>query len=553
MARLTQQQVEQWIAQNGGPQAVQYGVEQKSIRNPSTDPAEQALQPYINIEVEVWRAFDPRTGKPTGAELTVRRDPDKGDFEQIENKSAAPQPANQDAAPPGGKSYIDDGPEAGPSGRRWGWNPQTKAYDRDLGPSPAAQQPPKPTKSTSTKPVSTHPGYSEVTETDTVAGTSTTYYIDANGNRVNALPQASASTRKPVAGRPGIYEVTTVDPTTKQTETHYEDEAGARVPTPTEIGKETREAIRGKDGKPYTKVTKADPATGKGEVYYEDGQGNRVDPPDVKEPQVKLPPDAPQFDGTDGTTAFESYNRLFAYVNQKVMSGEWTAEQGKAILSGPHEQTKMLLDRQAEDRRSEEGLRRDQLTERSQDMTQTGNRLQFGQNAASTAIKTSGDLIKAAEGGESTIVPLMVLQAGMGQAMGGFRDAPNITLGSGLMPAVARRAGEGFAAPAAPDTVGAPMTPEQAAATVGPERAAEIRANPVFRPRSEPKQMSSFEWMTPTGPQAMVPSQILKSGTGMGSRTADDLERELLEEGYSPTEVREAKRRAMARAGIPVA
>lgn len=84
MAILTQAQVEQWIAQNGGPSALQYGVEKKQVRNPEYDPATNPLAPqYVDIEVEVWK-----NGK-TKAMLTVRRQPD-GSLEQIENVGADP-------------------------------------------------------------------------------------------------------------------------------------------------------------------------------------------------------------------------------------------------------------------------------------------------------------------------------------------------------------------------------------------------------------------------------------------------------------------------------
>lgn len=93
MAKLTQKQVEDWIAQNGGPQAVQYGVEQKQVRNPSADAVEQALQPYVTIQVEVWR------NTRTGAELSARRG-DDGDFDVIESKNADPnKPSGNDDTP----------------------------------------------------------------------------------------------------------------------------------------------------------------------------------------------------------------------------------------------------------------------------------------------------------------------------------------------------------------------------------------------------------------------------------------------------------------------
>lgn len=91
MARLTQQQVEDWIAKNGGTQGLQYSTEQKQVKNPdlgSPDP------PYTTIEVEVWR------NPQTGAALTVRRGED-GDFEQIENTGPKPASSNTPARTPG--------------------------------------------------------------------------------------------------------------------------------------------------------------------------------------------------------------------------------------------------------------------------------------------------------------------------------------------------------------------------------------------------------------------------------------------------------------------
>ena len=159
---------------------------------------------------------------------------------------------------------------------------------------------------------------------------------------------------------------------------------------------------------------------------------------------IKLPPGAPEIDLSSPETARASFNALFTFVDRQVRAGTLTPKEGQDILAGPHQAVGNVLDAAKEQRVTGENLRRDQLTERSQDMTQTGNRLSFAQGTAGTAIKQSADLIKAAEGGESTIVPLMVLQAGMGQAMGGVREAPSIA-----MPAVAARAAAPFQAAAA--------------------------------------------------------------------------------------------------------
>lgn len=79
MARLTQAQVEQWIAANGGPGAVQYGVEQKQVKN--TDLA--SPDAYTSIEVETWK------NSKTGAVLSAKRT-DEGDYDLYETSNADP-------------------------------------------------------------------------------------------------------------------------------------------------------------------------------------------------------------------------------------------------------------------------------------------------------------------------------------------------------------------------------------------------------------------------------------------------------------------------------
>lgn len=556
MARLTQQQVEDWIAKNGGPSAVQYGVEQKQIKNPDI----ASPDPYVNIEVEVWRAYDPRTGKPTGAELTVRRDPDKGDFEQIENKSAAPPaPSSQTATtgrvegtPMPGGGFDNSKPiwvERDANGQQVGPSKpltadQRAQWERDKNGGLTDDEVRQQNQTAETRqPVPTHPGYTQVT---TKKGTTTeTYYLDPNGNRVNGLPEK---------------------PTT-----------AALVGSPTGNIRQRNEG-----GKTIKEVEYVLPnGTKEWRSQTTPAEGTTVDLAG-----------APQLDLSSPERARATYNELFLFVDRKVRSGELSAEKGKAYLAGPHSAVANVLDAAAEqrtiaenERRAGENLRRDQLTERSQDMTQAGNRLSFGQTAAQAAIKTSADLVKAAEGGESTIVPLMVLQAGMGQAMGGFRESPSVTMGSGLLPAVAQRAGAGFVAPpASPATAGQgnqigagaigslpapllpprPMTSSPATTTPAPAgRAVPVApavpavSAPAPAAPSGPPERDNWRNdpstppvnMDPSqGPVGIMPIQILKSG--MGTRTADDLERELLAEGYSVEEVRAARRRAEARAGI---
>lgn len=88
----------------------------------------------VRTPVVEW--VDPKTGytltaevEPGGGSYTITND------RLIRENIGKPGDAG-DAAPPGGKPYID---EDGPNGRRLGWNPATKQYDRDLGSSPSAQ------------------------------------------------------------------------------------------------------------------------------------------------------------------------------------------------------------------------------------------------------------------------------------------------------------------------------------------------------------------------------------------------------------------------------
>jgi hypothetical protein len=129
MARASQKHVEDWIAQNGGTQGLQYSVEQKQIRNPSYNPDKgprPGNEEYTTVEVEVWR------NPATSAALTVRREPD-GNFDVMEN--VGPKPATATTAKPKGDLQPI-------GGRVKEYNPATGQYDIDHGPStaPPAQQ-----------------------------------------------------------------------------------------------------------------------------------------------------------------------------------------------------------------------------------------------------------------------------------------------------------------------------------------------------------------------------------------------------------------------------
>jgi len=95
---VNQQDVEKWIAQQGGDKRVQYSRSTQKVANPAKqltradgtdnpdyDPTAPAT---IEISEEKWTAVDGE-GKPTGAVLNVRRRPD-GDFDIVNQGDANP-------------------------------------------------------------------------------------------------------------------------------------------------------------------------------------------------------------------------------------------------------------------------------------------------------------------------------------------------------------------------------------------------------------------------------------------------------------------------------
>lgn len=101
MAKITQAEVEQWIAANGGASALQYSVEQKSVKNPAYDPyAEPPVPQYITIPVETWK------NSKTGAVLSAQRTAD-GDFDLYESASPDPNKPGADTDTPTNRNAAE--------------------------------------------------------------------------------------------------------------------------------------------------------------------------------------------------------------------------------------------------------------------------------------------------------------------------------------------------------------------------------------------------------------------------------------------------------------
>lgn len=104
---MNQQDVEKWIAQNGGDKRIQYSRSTQKVANP----AKQLTRPdgtdnpdydptapsTIDISEEKWTAVDAE-GKPTGAVLHARRRPD-GDFDVVDQSDPNPTRGNTEDTP----------------------------------------------------------------------------------------------------------------------------------------------------------------------------------------------------------------------------------------------------------------------------------------------------------------------------------------------------------------------------------------------------------------------------------------------------------------------
>lgn len=307
---------------------------------------------------------------------------------QTETGPATATTAPAQAAAPGGKAFIDDGPEAGAHGRRWGWNPETHLYDRDLGPSPSAQKTPDPADKVG-KP------------------TGNTRQTTKNGTTVKEteyqLPDGSTAWRS-------------------QTETDAPDLVGK--PTGN-----TRQRIENGQA-----IKEAEYVLPSGSTVWR----SQTAPADTKDNFVPEPADAPAFATTPGQVvqglrAYSSY--LAQQVKMHLDSG------GKQGIS-PENATKLMNQRVdlAERMGKEQGaLASTQASVYGTDVTQRGQTLGETENrrsAANTAYNNTlarfvPNITMMGPGGGKLVADALASSLGANQAYvdqwGGFRESPEIT------------------------------------------------------------------------------------------------------------------------------
>lgn len=313
------------------------------------------------------------------------------------------------AAAPGGKAFTDDGPEARENGRRWGWNAETKLYDRDLGPSPTAQE----IIRNRSLPADQDPR----AETDAERAARAKETIARQGRE--AEQNRGTTTLRP-DGKGGTIAVTT-----------YPD---GRAPTTAPVpGVPTEAASK------YTQV-KQDPATGKWSGLTAAGAWEEIPGgPGITQPNAYgvEPAGAPPMTTTRGqvTTGLQTYS---AYLSGEVK--RWKDSGGKEGIS-PDEATK-LMDRRlalAESaikegqgvESAQAGLYGNAITQRGQSLNDTASRRG---TASSLMQSTLGQFVplaaKIGPGGGALLNAAIndTLQSGLRyvDAFGGMRESPEV-------------------------------------------------------------------------------------------------------------------------------
>jgi len=435
--------------------------------------------------------------------------------------AAATTPAQ--AAAPGGKAFIDDGPEAGEHGRRWGWNPDTRLYDRDLGPSPSAQKPPKPSEAGSgaaIKPVEGRPGWRSVTTKATKDGNSVeeTYYLDPEGNRRDTLPgqETTATGTKPLEGQPG-WQVGTR--TTKDAqgntvaETYYIDPRGNETKTPPAEQGSRKETAVVKGGRSLTEVTEVDPKTKLTRTYYIDPTTRQEvklpDDPATVAPPTGMPRYVPDLTKPGGGL-WDYRDQLDAWIEANPDKMSWTQRQ--AIMA----EASTFADSIANQWNAGATILREdfqsQVSQRNVDVTNAQHRAslanQHVQNAVGLVSKflpylgqTPGDAGKLFRG-------MMAGQLALATSYGGMKDFPREQLPTALREFAERATG---GTPTGAPAVGAPVPPNAIPPSVGTAGA----VPGAVTPSSEARPLMEV----PTTGQALPPPAFRPPPPVPGSET----------------------------------
>lgn len=403
-------------------------------------------------------------------------------------------------------------------------------------------------QATDERQVATHPGWVQVTRKK--GNDTKIVYRDPQGVEHATLPEKPAEAKTELVTINGQrYQVRRTPGTAGQPDKiEWFDPSGKPLAAPpVEVGKPHTEVVT-VNGRRYTTTVTTLPEGGvKIENFGPDGK------PIAEIPQsgaVNLPADFPRYtpDLTKRGQGLIEYqqavdqwmaanpNHPFATWDnrQKVLSEAIGTAQ---VITGEFNVAAGIL------REAYQGA----YTQRSQDITQAGNRLTAANTQVQQALSTIeklGPYLGAAPGDAGRLfLGLQAAQMAHGTLMGGMRESPRVEMDPRMGAFADRTLGPAPTdgapvpgAPAAPAQPGqaapAPAAPPVSLATVDPARAEMIRRTPVFRPQppvggdpmtnlpqgpSAAGNIGAGEWFTPTGPQQASPSdQILDPGRPIG-------------------------------------
>jgi hypothetical protein len=424
--------------------------------DPTLDLTQHPIYRYYMADGTYVEAF----GQENGQDVQIVDYKPSQQFTQQQATEQRQTAANQ--APASGKPFVDDGPEAGATGRRWGYNPQTGLYDRDLGPSPSAQKPPEQAKPPTERVDPANPAHRQ--QWDPAANGGQGGWVDAgavaqdaskpptervdpanptrrqqwnpqaNGGQ-GAWQDAGAAATDP--SKPPTERVNPADPTKRQVwnpkandgQGAWED-SGAVAQAP---AKDTPATVVGSDGKTYVKHTVEGVNGQPGRVFYTDQAGQPATFPDdpSKAGYTPLPPGVPRFE-TNFTKPDLGLGDRKAQLDALVTQGVITPAQANATMTADAGNAKAGAENLGAIVTIQEQNRSTGITQRGQDLGEQQSRRTFVgglYNQAASGFNNSKVL--PGSGAASANGFLAMMQAGMNLARqnGGFRDVPRVENG----------------------------------------------------------------------------------------------------------------------------
>lgn len=462
-------------AQHGGTKSTtKLGPSEAQIKEAGLagddDPAFQQ-RPIYRYYFNDGSHVDARTAS-NGADYAIIDYKPSPKFQQEQRSATA---TTGQAAAPGGKPYIDDDEKARENGRRWGWNPATRLYDRDLGPSPTAQE--------IIRNRSLPPDLDPRAETDAERATRAKETI-ARQDR-EAQQYAPSVTRTTINGQVYTTQTTPGRNGAPPKVEHFGPDGKPVAALPTEV--KPGQVIKG--GGPNKEDVQAvvDPQTGA--ITYRPITGAQV-PAENRPIPADAPKYTPNYDLPD--LGLVEYNeRLLQWAN---LGGPDRIAIGRRLLEQAGGFAERVASHGTTLRSQQQTARNQDITQRQQDLSETQSRRSFqGTGFDNLFAGTLGNAQHLGRGKGVLAVQAFMEALGPRQQyaanVGGFRDIPQVGPISPALEAVRQTTqvdvGQDGNVTVSPP--GAVPASAQAAAPpaipMTPERPAGIMANPVFRPQ----------------------------------------------------------------------